>query len=97
MTAAVLRPSLFNPPLPRLKPQPVHITAMIRNRIRLRAKRHDRYLANNKRRREIKAEALFELTLARQSDTDFDKSFAEDPHAWRTSRRSSSSFTRATR
>ncbi|KAG6821305.1 hypothetical protein H0H93_000166 [Arthromyces matolae] len=32
MTGGYLRPSYWNPPLPRLKPQPVHITGMIRNR-----------------------------------------------------------------
>lgn len=29
MTGAYFRPTLYNPPLPRLKPQPLHITGMI--------------------------------------------------------------------
>lgn len=32
MTGAIIRPSLSNGPLPRLKPQPEHISMMIRQR-----------------------------------------------------------------
>lgn len=39
MTGAYFRPTLYNPPLPRLKPQPLHITGMIVWRRKARSRR----------------------------------------------------------
>ncbi|OCF55635.1 hypothetical protein L486_07120 [Kwoniella mangroviensis CBS 10435] len=42
MTGSFHRPTLFNPPLPRLKPQPTSIGSMIHNRLRARERRMER-------------------------------------------------------
>ncbi|OCF38582.1 hypothetical protein I317_07649 [Kwoniella heveanensis CBS 569] len=42
LTGGFHRPTLFNPPLPRLKPQPIGISMMIQNRLRKRERRHAR-------------------------------------------------------
>ncbi|KAG8926263.1 hypothetical protein FRC00_003064 [Tulasnella sp. 408] len=42
LTGGILRPSKFNKPLPRLKPQPIHISMMIRRRRDARQRRLDR-------------------------------------------------------
>ncbi|WRT63992.1 uncharacterized protein IL334_000919 [Kwoniella shivajii] len=39
LTGSFYRPTLFNPPLPRMKPQPIEIGAMIHNRLRARERR----------------------------------------------------------
>jgi hypothetical protein len=44
--AGYLRPTHFNPPLPRLKPQPLSITLMIKKRIAARARRLENQRAN---------------------------------------------------
>jgi hypothetical protein len=44
--AGYLRPTHFNPPLPRLKPQPLSITLMIKKRIAARARRLEYQRAN---------------------------------------------------
>ncbi|WVQ97126.1 hypothetical protein IAU59_004236 [Kwoniella sp. CBS 9459] len=42
LTGAFHRPTLYNPPLPRLKPQPIGLSMMIQNRLRKRERRHAR-------------------------------------------------------
>lgn len=41
LTGGYFRPSLFNPPLPRMKPQPIGITMMIAARVQRRQRRRD--------------------------------------------------------
>ncbi|EAL22159.1 hypothetical protein CNBC2970 [Cryptococcus deneoformans B-3501A] len=42
LTGGYLRPTLFNPPLPRLKPQPIGLSMMIHNRLRKRERRMEK-------------------------------------------------------
>ncbi|WVO13156.1 hypothetical protein L204_100768 [Cryptococcus depauperatus] len=42
LTGAFHRPTLFNPPLPRLKPQPIGLSMMIHNRLRARERRMEK-------------------------------------------------------
>jgi len=39
VTPSLIPPSIYNPPLPRLKPQPAHITMMMKKRIKDRQRR----------------------------------------------------------
>ncbi|KAG9006992.1 hypothetical protein FRB93_008258 [Tulasnella sp. JGI-2019a] len=63
LTGALMRPSLFNPPLPRLKPQPIHITMMIRRRRDARERRFTRSRVNVDWRQDLLAERHFETLL----------------------------------
>ncbi|ODO07329.1 hypothetical protein L198_00908 [Cryptococcus wingfieldii CBS 7118] len=54
-----LRPTLFNPPLPRLKPQPPHLGAMIHARLRRRERRMDRRKEYASLRPDMKLEVAF--------------------------------------
>lgn len=38
-----MRPTILNPPLPRLKPQPIKISMMMKKRLKLRAQRVERH------------------------------------------------------
>ncbi|WVQ71014.1 hypothetical protein IAR50_000539 [Cryptococcus sp. DSM 104548] len=54
-----LRPTLFNPPLPRLKPQPPHLGAMIHARLRRRERRMERRKEYASLRPDMKLEVAF--------------------------------------
>ena len=65
MTGGFLRPSVSNPPLPRLRPQPVAITRIIGKRREARAKRILKLGALQEMLCDVKREAEFEEGLAR--------------------------------
>lgn len=58
-----MRPSALNPPLPRLKPQPIHISMMMRRRRDARENRFPRSLVNAEWKRDLLAERHFEALL----------------------------------
>ncbi|WWD18000.1 hypothetical protein CI109_102447 [Kwoniella shandongensis] len=59
LTGAFHRPTLFNPPLPRLKPQPISISMMIHNRLRARERRMERRRAYASYLNDMKLETSF--------------------------------------
>lgn len=63
MTGGYLRPSWFNKPLPRLNPQPIHISMMIASRRKARASRTVRFEQYNEWKEDMKHEARFERLL----------------------------------
>lgn len=63
MTGGYLRPSWFNNPLPRLSPQPIHISMMIASRRKARASRMVRFEQYNEWKEDMKHEARFERLL----------------------------------
>ncbi|KAI0684931.1 hypothetical protein BC835DRAFT_1387032 [Cytidiella melzeri] len=60
------RPSLYNKPLPRLKPQPAHISMMIRKRRRNRATRAEQYAQSEEWRGFALREVDFERKLSQE-------------------------------
>ena len=66
MTGALMRPSLFNRPLPRLKPQPIHISRMIWNRRRVRDLRLQKQELWTSWRDDLQRESTFEANLFRE-------------------------------
>ena len=67
MTGAYHKPSLFNKPLPRLSPQPVHITGMISARRKARANRIARQELLQENLALLESERKFEMRLAKNS------------------------------
>lgn len=63
LTGSYLRPSPSNGPLPRLKPQPAHISCMIHKRRKAREARLERGAQIAEWRKYLKGEAHFELAL----------------------------------
>jgi hypothetical protein len=59
LTGSILRPSLFNVPQPRLSPQPVKTSMMIRNRIRARENRREKQLLHMQYIRDMREEFKF--------------------------------------
>lgn len=70
LTGSYLRPSQSNGPLPRLKPQPVHISGMIHKRRKARERRLERGAQIAEWRRDMRREAELELALANKVKTD---------------------------
>jgi hypothetical protein len=66
MTGGYMRPSWFNKPLPRLSPQPIHITMMIASRRKARASRTMRFEQYSEWKEDMKHEARFERLLQEQ-------------------------------
>ncbi|KAI0245592.1 hypothetical protein BJV78DRAFT_1261783 [Lactifluus subvellereus] len=64
VSATLFRPSMYNGPLPRLKPQPDHISGMIHNRRVARRPRIDRQRAPFSQDQDLRVEAQFEAGLA---------------------------------
>jgi hypothetical protein len=84
VTGALMRPSLYNPPLPRLKPQPVHISAMIWNRRRVRDLRLEKQELWTSWRDDLRRESIFEANLTRKVQEDgmsFERVF-DDVKEW---------------
>ncbi|KAG8854363.1 hypothetical protein FRB91_003607 [Serendipita sp. 411] len=67
LTGGYLRPTINNRPLPRMKNQPIHITMMIRNRIKARAKRMERQTQLIGWLEDAKAERVFEAGLRKEA------------------------------
>ncbi|KAJ6562518.1 hypothetical protein B0H19DRAFT_873935, partial [Mycena capillaripes] len=65
LTGALLKASLYNPPLPRMKPQPPAIGRIIMTRMRTRDRRFARQEQLNEDLDDLRREAAFEEHLAR--------------------------------
>ncbi|KIJ51286.1 hypothetical protein M422DRAFT_158593 [Sphaerobolus stellatus SS14] len=84
LTGSILRPTLYNPPLPRMKPQPIHISAMIYSRRKARERRmalQDELSWNVK---QLHAEHKFEANLyneVRRKGLTFERVY-DDVKAW---------------
>ncbi|KAF8196653.1 hypothetical protein K438DRAFT_1585628 [Mycena galopus ATCC 62051] len=83
LTGALLKPTMFNPPLPRMKPQPQVISRMIFTRMRTR----DRRMARDQELSEdifhLKREAAFEASFMR--DHSLEQVYSGDAeNEWRT-------------
>ncbi|KAI9509477.1 hypothetical protein F5148DRAFT_1282977 [Russula earlei] len=63
-TAALFKPSIYNGPLPRLKPQPDHISGMIHKRRITRSRRIERQRALFSQIEDLQVETKFETNLA---------------------------------
>ena len=63
LTGAYLRPSLLNGPLPRMKPQPVGVSMMIRNRRLARERRLEKAERIRNLKQDMTKEAEFEQAL----------------------------------
>lgn len=74
MTGGYLHPTLYNPPLPDLKPQPSHISGMIVTRKRVRARRIDDMAWYVSIREDLMQEAAFEDELAKLHPDNFSNS-----------------------
>jgi protocatechuate 3,4-dioxygenase beta subunit len=84
MTGSSIRPSLYNRPLPRLTPQPEHISLMIFKRRKARQRRGAHYADLRSMRDDVRREVQFEASLTAIADQPFERAFdsAED---WGTS------------
>ncbi|KAJ7777105.1 hypothetical protein B0H16DRAFT_1360770 [Mycena metata] len=60
LTGALMKATLYHPPLPRMKPQPPGISGMIRSRMRARDKRMAHLERLTEERADLRAEAAFE-------------------------------------
>lgn len=63
LTGGYIWPSPFNPPLPRLKPQPAHISGMFRNRVIDKEKRVQRFRKFQEWERDMRFEQEFRTKL----------------------------------
>ncbi|KIM77743.1 hypothetical protein PILCRDRAFT_76421 [Piloderma croceum F 1598] len=70
LTGGYLRPSLFNRALPRLKPQPAHISMMIYKRRLGRERRSRRVTRISEWRKDLRGEAGFESALSKVTQWD---------------------------
>ncbi|KAF7977210.1 hypothetical protein HWV62_4473 [Athelia sp. TMB] len=70
LTGAYLRPTPFNRALPRLQPQPIHISAMIHRRRKARERRLVQGMENVEWRKDLKREAEFEAALIHKARRD---------------------------
>lgn len=59
LTGGFLRPTLFNPPLPRLKPQPQRLSMMIKQRIRRREARIEAFRQLQEQQEDMRKEVGF--------------------------------------
>ncbi|TBU40265.1 hypothetical protein BD309DRAFT_927418 [Dichomitus squalens] len=86
MTGAYLRPTLFNKPLPRLVPQPLHITGMLTARRKARQRRIDLFETAQEHAKLLYAEIKFEEALigtAPKGKKPIERVFTEDVAGWR--------------
>ncbi|KZP21455.1 hypothetical protein FIBSPDRAFT_860637 [Athelia psychrophila] len=85
MTGAYLRPSAFNRALPRLKPQPIHISGMIHRRRKARERRMEHGRESQEWQRDLKREAEFETALsvkAQREGTAMESVYAPHHDQW---------------
>ncbi|KAI0770140.1 hypothetical protein C8Q74DRAFT_875745 [Fomes fomentarius] len=86
MTGAYLRPTIYNGPLPRLTPQPAHITGMITWRRKARARRMARFEVYTEYTKLLGTEMQFERELAQAAAQDgisMQRVYTDDSQAWR--------------
>lgn len=81
VTGGFLWPTLYNKIMPRLKPQPMHVTMMIADRRKARTKRQARFMAYNEVVRELQQEARFERMLM-ENGQQFSAEFARREKEW---------------
>lgn len=79
LTGGYLRPTLFNPPLPRLKPQPIGLSMMIHNRLRKRERRMEKRRVYASLRADLKLEVAF-WRATEGDDTDWSRRKDERSH-----------------
>ncbi|KAF9528710.1 hypothetical protein CPB83DRAFT_309370 [Crepidotus variabilis] len=77
-TGGFIRPTMFHGPLPRMKPQPEHISMTIRNRIRAREKRITRQAEMQHALRDLELEREFEEGLLREANGNLVSLFSPD-------------------
>ncbi|KAJ7461819.1 hypothetical protein B0H11DRAFT_1735748 [Mycena galericulata] len=68
LTGAIVKPTLYMPPLPRMKPQPAAISSIIRTRMRTRERRMGRMEQLTEDINDLRAEAAFEEALGEAHD-----------------------------
>ncbi|KAI0822051.1 hypothetical protein BC628DRAFT_1328315 [Trametes gibbosa] len=84
LTGACHKPTVFNGPLPRLRPQPLHITGMIVWRRKARMRRMARQDDLQEMTSFLEAERTFESQLAKTPDAkSFQRHFVENLSDWR--------------
>ncbi|KAG5647000.1 hypothetical protein DXG03_001724 [Asterophora parasitica] len=85
MTGGYLRPTYANGPLPRLRPQPAHISMMIFKRRRARQRRHDTLQGLQGMMQDLRLEAEFESGLGKAvkgKGQAFEPAFAGHMEEW---------------
>ncbi|KAH7106911.1 hypothetical protein BKA62DRAFT_753770 [Auriculariales sp. MPI-PUGE-AT-0066] len=83
MTGGYMRPTVYNPPLPRLKPQPAHISGMIITRKRVRARRQAESVYNQSILEEMALEVAFEKQLLQMHPQELrEPVFSNAEHLW---------------
>ncbi|EPQ50755.1 hypothetical protein GLOTRDRAFT_81826 [Gloeophyllum trabeum ATCC 11539] len=82
LTGSFIRASVYNKPLPRLKPQPIHITGMINRRRKTRAIRGERFAMYQEWMEFLKYEERFEAGLTRVSMGMFEPIFTGHMNEW---------------
>jgi hypothetical protein len=87
ITGGYLRPTWFNKPLPRLAPQPIHISMMIASRRKARASRTARFEQYSEWKEHMKHEARFERLLQEELPPEHAQQFQPvfQDREWRTS------------
>lgn len=75
-TGGFLRPTLYHGPLPRMKPQPEHISMLIKNRIRARERRLKLKAKFQEDMDNLRFESEFEEGLRSTTKKDFPKIFS---------------------
>ncbi|VDC01355.1 unnamed protein product [Peniophora sp. CBMAI 1063] len=68
LTGAFMRPSFHNGPLPRMKPQPKHITGLIVSRLRARVRRGEQQRLLAEWKQDVQVEAVLENQLLGEED-----------------------------
>jgi len=70
LTGGYLRPTLYNPPLPRMKPQPEHVSGMIYKRRKATIKQWAALGETEQWLQDLKHESEFEEQLAKEAEKD---------------------------
>lgn len=86
LTGAIIRPTLYNPPLPRMKPQPFAISRIIHARIQTRIRRFGRIEQLVEDINDLRAETAFEEdAIALAGERNFERVYSGPAaHEWRT-------------
>lgn len=85
LTGAIVRPTLFNKPFPRMKPQPIHVSRMIHKRRKARERRGERQGLLLAFKDYIRQERIFENNLfqdVKARGLTFETIF-QTPYEWR--------------
>jgi len=85
LTGGYMKPTVYNGPLPRMRPQPLHVSCMINRRRRARSSRLEKNDVLKEWRSDLKMEAAFEGQLADRVGKDgvaFDKEFSDNFKDW---------------